>query len=84
VISLLLGYGIGQFFELTVAERRSTTFELGIHNSGLSIYITSQLIGGWEAAVPSATYTIVSYLFSAIFVFLFLKFDSINRMRLVS
>jgi bile acid:Na+ symporter, BASS family len=84
VISLLLGYGIGQFFELSMAERRSTTFELGIHNSGLSIYITSQLIGGWEAAVPSATYTIVSYLFSAIFVFLFLKFDSVNRMRLVS
>jgi bile acid:Na+ symporter, BASS family len=83
-LSLLLGYGIGHVFDLSAAEKRSTTFELGIHNSGLSIYITSQLIGGWEAAVPSASYTIVSYLFSGFCVFIFLKSESFNRMRLAS
>jgi bile acid:Na+ symporter, BASS family len=84
LISLLLGYGIGRLFELSAAEKRSTTFELGIHNSGLSIYITSQLIGGWEAAVPSASYTIVSYFFSGFCVLIFLKSEAFNRVRLAS
>jgi bile acid:Na+ symporter, BASS family len=76
-MSFLLGSAVAKAFRLSEADRRASTFELGIHNSGLSIYITSQVIGGWEAAVPSATYTIVSYILAALFIFVFFRAKSI-------
>lgn len=67
LLSLSLGYGVARAFKLARGEAVAISFEVGIHNSGLAIFVAISQLGSTEIAVPAAVYSILMYVTAAVF-----------------
>ena len=59
-------------------QARACAFEIGIHNSALSLTIALTIMASTTIAMPAAVYSIFMYLFAAIFGTLLNKFHPID------
>lgn len=57
VSGLLLGYGVGWFLGIGVAQRRAISVEVGMQNSGLAAGLAATYFGG-VAALPGAIFSV--------------------------
>ncbi len=73
IIMMTVGYYIAKFFASGVAQRKSISLECGLQNGTLAVFVASQLFNDIAFLIPTATYAIIMFITSIIFVFLVKK-----------
>jgi BASS family bile acid:Na+ symporter len=62
VVSLLVGYLCSRFAGLDKPMSTAISFEIGIHNSTLAIFIALSVLDNFQLALPAAIYSVSMYL----------------------
>lgn len=65
--SLFIGYLMPHLFGVSDRQIRACTFEIGIHNTAISLTIALSILNSTTIALPSAIYSIMMYIFAMIF-----------------
>ena len=73
IVMMTVGYYIAKFFASGVAQRKSISLECGLQNGTLAVFVASQLFNDIAFLIPTATYAIIMFITSIIFVFLVKK-----------
>jgi bile acid:Na+ symporter, BASS family len=73
VVSLLMGYYVSRFTGLEHSISAAISFEIGIHNATLAIFIAAGVLGSTAIALPAALYSVSMYVTSTLFGFLILR-----------
>ena len=66
-ISLVLGYYLSRAAGLDQSTATAISFEIGIHNSTLAIFIALSVLGNFQLALPAAIYSVSMYLMATLF-----------------
>jgi len=69
VISLGAGYYLSRAAGLDKPIATAISFEVGIHNSALAIFLAVSVLGSFELALPTAVYSVVMYVTAPLFGF---------------
>lgn len=62
--SMFIGYLVPHLAGLTEQQARACTFEIGIHNTAISITIAISVLSSTTIAIPAGVYSIYMYLFA--------------------
>ncbi len=73
LISLLVGYYLSRAAGLNKSMSTAISFEIGIHNSTLAIYVALSVLGNLQLALPAALYSVSMYLTATLFGLLVLR-----------
>lgn len=73
LVSLLAGYYLSRAVGLGKPLATAISFEIGIHNSTLSLFIALSVLGNFQLALPSAIYSVLMYLTATLFGWLVLR-----------
>lgn len=68
--SLFLGYLIPHAANIPEKQARACTFEIGIHNTAISLTIALSVLSNTTIAIPAGVYTIFMYVFAVFFGFM--------------
>jgi BASS family bile acid:Na+ symporter len=69
VASLLLGYLCSRWVGLDRPMATAVSFEIGIHNSTLAIFIALSVLNNFQLALPAAIYSVSMYFTATLFGF---------------
>jgi bile acid:Na+ symporter, BASS family len=69
VVSLLVGYVCSRWAGLDKAMATAVSFEIGIHNSTLAIFIALSVLDNFQLALPAAIYSVSMYFTATLFGF---------------
>ena len=72
-ISLVLGYYLSRAAGLDQSTATAISFEIGIHNSTLAIFIALSVLGNFQLALPAAVYSVSMYMMAPLFGWLVLR-----------
>ena len=75
IVMMLVGYYIAKFLASGVAQRKSISLECGLQNGTLAVFVASQLFSDIAYLIPTATYAIVMFITSIIYVFIVRKIN---------
>ena len=73
LLSLLSGYYLSRWAGLNKPIATAVSFEIGIHNSTLAIFIALSVLGNLQLALPAAIYSVSMYLTATLFGLLVLR-----------
>ena len=73
IVMMTVGYYIAKVFASGVAQRKSISLECGLQNGTLAVFVASQIFNDIAFLIPTATYAIIMFITSIIFVFLVKK-----------
>ncbi|MDR7255831.1 BASS family bile acid:Na+ symporter [Nocardioides sp. BE266] len=65
-ISLLVGYVVPKAFGVTGPQAIASSMEVGVHNSTLAIFVAVEVLEAVEISVPAAVYSLIMFLFAAL------------------
>jgi len=65
-ISLLVGYFVPKAFGVTGPQAIASSMEVGVHNATLAIFVAVEVLDEVEISVPAAVYSLVMFLFAAL------------------
>ncbi len=75
IAMMVLAYYIAKFFASGVSQRKSISLECGLQNGTLAVFVASQLFSDIAYLIPTATYAIVMFITSIIYVFIVRKIN---------
>jgi BASS family bile acid:Na+ symporter len=67
ILSLGVGYILPRMLKVSRQESIAISFEVGIHNSTLAIFIAMNLLGSLPFALPAAVYSIIMFITAGLF-----------------
>lgn len=73
VMSLLMGFYLSRWAGLSKPMATAVSFEIGIHNSTLAIFVALSVLGNVQLGLPAAIYSVSMYLTATLFGFLVLR-----------
>ena len=73
ILMMFVGYYVAKFLASGVAQRKSISLECGLQNGTLAVFVASQLFNDIAFLIPTATYAIIMFITSIIFVILVKK-----------
>jgi len=73
VVMMVVAYYIAQFFASGVKQKKCITIECGLQNGTLAIFVATSIFGGGMYVIPAATYSLIMFATSLIFVYLVRK-----------
>lgn len=73
LLSLLAGYYLSRWGGLDKSMATAVSFEIGIHNSTLAIFVALSVLQNFQLALPAAIYSVSMYLTAALFGLLVLR-----------
>ena len=73
LVSLLAGYYISRAAGMDKPLATAISFEIGIHNSTLSLFIALSVLDNFQLALPSAIYSVSMYITATLFGLLVLR-----------
>lgn len=73
LLSLLAGYYLSRAAGLDKPLATAISYEIGIHNSTLAIFIAVSVLGSFPLALPAAIYSVVMYITAPLFGWLLLR-----------
>ena len=73
LIMMIVGYFLAKFLASGIAQRKSISLECGLQNGTLAVFVASQLFDNIVFLIPTATYALIMFLTSLIFVFIVRK-----------
>ena len=65
-ISLVVGYVVPKAFGVTGPQAIASSMEVGVHNATLAIFVAVEVLDEVEISVPAAVYSLVMFLFAAV------------------
>ena len=68
IVMMFIGYYVAKFLASGVSQRKSISLECGLQNGTLAVFVASQLFTEITYLIPTATYAIVMFLTSIIYV----------------
>ena len=75
IVMMFIGYYVAKFLASGVSQRKSISLECGLQNGTLAVFVASQLFTDITYLIPTATYAIVMFLTSIIYVFIVRKIN---------
>ena len=78
ILMMFLGYMIAKFFASGTPQQKCIALETGLQNGTLAIFVATQLFDETIFVIPSATYALIMFGTSLIFVGLLRKKDLLN------
>ncbi|MEH3033475.1 MAG: bile acid:sodium symporter family protein [Aeromicrobium erythreum] len=66
VVSLVVGYVVPRLVGLSEGEAIASSFEIGVHNATLAIYVAVEVLDSTEMSVPGAVYGLVMFVIAAL------------------
>lgn len=73
LISLLAGYYLSRAAGMDKPMASAISFEIGIHNSTLAIFVALSVLGNFQLALPAAIYSVSMYITATLFGMLVLR-----------
>ena len=73
VVMMVVAYYIAQSLATGSAQKKCITIECGLQNGTLAIFVATSIFGGGMYVIPAATYSLIMFATSLIFVFLIRK-----------
>jgi len=73
VIMMFVAYYIAQIFGTEISQKKCISIECGLQNGTLAIFVGTTLFGGGAYIIPAATYSLIMFFTSLIFVFFLRK-----------
>ena len=73
VVMMIVAYFIAQLLASGPAQKKCITVECGLQNGTLAIFVATEFFGGGVYAIPAATYSLIMFATSLIFVYLVRK-----------
>ena len=75
VIMMVLAFYVAQLLGTSNSQKKSISIECGLQNGTLAIFVGTTLFGGGAYIVPAATYSLIMFVTSLIFVFFIRKIN---------
>ena len=75
ITMMFIGYYVAKFLASGVSQRKSISLECGLQNGTLAVFVASQLFSDIAYLIPTATYAIVMFITSIIYVFIVRKIN---------
>ena len=73
VIMMIVAFYFAQLFVSGVAQKKCITIECGLQNGTLTIFVATSIFGGGMYVIPAATYSLIMFATSLIFVYIVRK-----------
>ncbi len=73
VVMMLVAYYIAQLLASGTKQKKCITIECGLQNGTLAIFVATSIFGGGMYVIPAATYSLIMFATSLIFVYLVKK-----------
>ena len=73
VVMMIVAYYVAQFLASGTKQKKCITIECGLQNGTLAIFVATSIFGGGIYVIPAATYSLIMFATSLIFVFLVRK-----------
>ena len=73
VIMMVVAFYLAQLFASGVKQKKCITIECGLQNGTLAIFVATSIFGGGAYVIPAATYSLIMFFTSLIFVYLVRK-----------
>ena len=73
VIIMVSAFYLAQLFASGVKQKKCITIECGLQNGTLAIFVATSIFGGGMYVIPAATYSLIMFATSLIFVYLVRK-----------
>ena len=70
ILMMIIAFYIGKFFASSIKKAKTFVFELGLQNGTIAIFVADSIFGGGAFIIPAATYSLIMFLTSIIFVYL--------------
>ena len=70
---MVVAFYIAQFFASGVEQKKCITIECGLQNGTLAIFVATSIFGGGLYVIPAATYSLIMFATSLIFIYLVRK-----------
>ena len=73
VVMMIVAFYVAQLLGTDVAQKKCIAIECGLQNGTLAIFVATTLFGGGVYLIPAATYSLIMFATSLIFVFIIKK-----------
>ena len=73
VVMMVVGYYVAQFLASGTKQKKCITIECGLQNGTLAIFVATSIFGGGMYVIPAATYSLIMFATSLIFLYLVRK-----------
>ena len=73
IVMMLVAFYVAQLMGTGIAQKKCIAIECGLQNGTLAIFVATSLFGGGVYVIPAATYSLIMFATSLIFVFLLRK-----------
>ena len=73
VVMMVVAYFVAQSFASGTEQKKCITIECGLQNGTLAIFVATSIFGGGIYVIPAATYSLIMFATSLIFVYLVRK-----------
>jgi len=70
VVMMIVAYYIAQFLASGTKQKKCITIECGLQNGTLAIFVATSIFDGGVYVIPAATYSLIMFVTSLIFVYL--------------
>ena len=75
VVMMIVAFYVAQLLGSGVAQKKCIAIECGLQNGTLALFVATTLFGGGVYLIPAATYSLIMFATSLIFVFIIKKID---------
>ena len=73
VVMMVVAYYVAQLLASGKEQKKCITIECGLQNGTLAIFVATSIFGGGMYVIPAATYSLIMFATSLIFVYLIRK-----------
>ena len=73
IVMMIIAFYLAQLLVTGIAQKKCITIECGLQNGTLAIYVATSIFGGGMYVIPAATYSLIMFATSLIFVYLIRK-----------
>ena len=73
-ISLAVGFFVPRLFGVTARQAIACSFEIGVHNATLAIFIAVEVLDSVEMSIPAAVYGLVMLAMAAVWGFVLTRY----------
>ncbi len=73
VVMMIVAYYVAQLLASGTKQKKCITIECGLQNGTLAIFVATSIFGGGMYVIPAATYSLIMFVTSLIFVYLVKK-----------
>ena len=73
VVMMVVAYYVAQFLASGTKQKKCITIECGLQNGTLAIFVATSIFGGGMYVIPAATYSLIMFATSLIFIYLVRK-----------